>query len=546
MDAAGLAVQHRPGLARLVAAVRRLMVWGVRRFVPPGLWRRRELVLARRAMADAAVQPPTGPVVLMMSFRAWTTHLAWETTIAQALRERGARCFFFFCGGGLPICEMGWPVRNSGEPCRFCSRFTGGMIDAARFPKITLNDLVPLEERVSIMAATRSGGDSGSGQEGGSPDFGAQIEPSLLWFFRSGTVPGTEQAGRARRDFAGGAAVMAVAAKRVLDRVRPDVVVMLNGMFYEERIVREAAAARGVRVVSYESGAQRGTLFFSGRAEVPAVEYDIGDLFDEGPEVALTHDEDERLEALLKGRRGGGQLIRRYYDRPRAPAAGTRPHLVALFTNVSWDTAVVGRGHAFASMTEWILETIRLLGDRSDVELAIRVHPAESRWPGLESRERVSELLAGKLPSIPANVRIIAPEAPIDSYALAERADTVLVFSSTVGLEAAAMGKPVCVAGLTHYRGKGFTVDADSAEHYARLLGDLSWARPDPQRRARARRYAYLFFHRAMIPFAAVAERIPTEPEFRYSSVYELRPGRDRALDLICDGILTGSPLRLP
>lgn len=518
------------------------MRWFVVRFLS-GALRRPELAQARIVMADAPSQPATGPKVLIMTFRAWTSHVAWETTIAQALRLRGARCEFFFCGGGLPICEIGWPADEAAKPCLSCGAYVAGMIDAAKFPRHSLDELVPEAERQAIDTEVRE-----TSRRAGEVTFRGRaldplVEGSLTWFFRTGALPETEEVARARQDFRIGAATMATAAPRLLDAVAPDVVVLVNGLFYEDRIVREEALARELRVVSYEVGAQAGTLFFSDAT--PAAYGDITDLWERDADLPLGKDEERALDAVLQTRRSGAGLSRRYYSRRR----GLRPRegapLVAVFTNVSWDTAVSGETYAFDSMFAWVAETIRIAARHPELEFVIRAHPAESRWPGLESREPLSGFVRDTFPTLPPNVRFVPSEEALDSYALVDAADVVSVFSSTVGLEAAAGGKPVCVAGKTHYRGRGFTTDVTTAAEYDALFDDLAWTEPDPAKIERARRYAHLFLCRAMVPFPAVVEEEPSEPVFTFSSVTELAPGRDPYLDLVCEGILEHAPLQL-
>jgi lipid A disaccharide synthetase len=94
----------------------------------------------------------------------------------------------------------------------------------------------------------------------------------------------------------------------------------------------------------------------------------------------------------------------------------------------------------------------------------IRIHPAETKLSGRESREQMIEALAKRIPMFPANVTVIPPEENTSTYELMQEADIGLVYSSTTGLEMAMLGKPVVVAARTHYRGKGFTIDVSRLE----------------------------------------------------------------------------------
>jgi hypothetical protein len=109
-------------------------------------------------------------------------------------------------------------------------------------------------------------------------------------------------------------------------------------------------------------------------------------------------------------------------------------------------------------------------------------------------------------------------------------------------------GIPVIVAGEAWIRNKGLTTDAASADDYFRILATLPLrARmPEPVVR-RARKYAYHFFFRRMIPIDQV-EPTGGQPQFRLAlgTVDDLLPGRSAGLDVICDGILRGTPFVYP
>ena len=531
MDALTLAVQRYPRTSQVVRLTRRAMAAPVRVLRPHGVVRR-EVRQARRVMADAPPQPTTGPKVLIVSYRAWATHNAIETTIAQALRLRGARCEFLYCGGGLPICEMGWPAKNGGHPCGPCSGHVGRVLGAARFPTLTLDELVPADERARLARTDL-------------PPVDEAIDIAVMWYFRSGMLDRADpEVAAATHAFRITSAIMEIAAERLLDRVRPDVVVLLNGKFIEERRIADAARRRGIRVFTYEIGTQRGTVVCSTDSDIPAVELNIDDLWAARADIDLGQDEERELDVALAARRGGGGGSQQYYRAVRGVDRATDRPLVAVFTNVSWDTAVIGKDAGAGSMFEW-LDDILAAAEGSPFEIVVRVHPAETRLPALVTREQVAVLLQGRQQSLPTNVRVVPPEEPLDTYALIDAADAVMVFSSTVGLEAAALGKPVAVAGGTHYRGRGFTLDLTNRGEVAGLLRDDAWMSADQARTARARRYAHAFLCRAMVPFRAVEDESFGDPVFRYDSVAELAAGRDAELDAICAGILTGRPVRV-
>ena len=130
---------------------------------------------------------------------------------------------------------------------------------------------------------------------------------------------------------------------------------------------------------------------------------------------------------------------------------------VILFTNLVWDSAVIGMDIGFSSILDWVETTVREFEQHPEHTLVIRIHPAETKLSGRESREQMIEALAKRIPVFPSNVTVIPPEENTSTYELMQEADIGLVYSSTTGLEMAMLGKPVVVAARTHYRGKGFT-----------------------------------------------------------------------------------------
>ena len=131
---------------------------------------------------------------------------------------------------------------------------------------------------------------------------------------------------------------------------------------------------------------------------------------------------------------------------------------------------------------------------KQGVNLIVRVHPGELLGAGHPSIEIVKETL----PELPPHVRLIAPDSALNTYDLISIADVGLVYTTTVGLEMAMRGLPVIVAGQTHYRGKGFTLDPATLEDYYSLL-DHVVEKPEDYRLTqnqidRAWHYAYVFF----------------------------------------------------
>ena len=170
----------------------------------------------------------------------------------------------------------------------------------------------------------------------------------------------------------------------------------------------------------------------------------------------------------------------------------------------------------------------------------------------MPSRQPVVDEIRSQFPTLPDNVFVIPPESPISTYVAMMRCNAVVIYGTKTGVELTSEGIPVIVCGEAWIRNKGLTTDARSPEEYFSLLDAL----PGPGRLRqetidRARRYAYHFFFRRMIPLEGIAPAsgvIARQVKYRVGveTIDELKPGRDLGLDVICEGILTGKPFTFP
>jgi hypothetical protein len=93
----------------------------------------------------------------------------------------------------------------------------------------------------------------------------------------------------------------------------------------------------------------------------------------------------------------------------------------------------------------------------------------------------------------------------VNTYDLMELTRLGLVYTTTTGLEMVMNHIPVIVAGQTHYRGRGFTIDPQDWEAYFGRI-DESISSPSishvkSEQVELAWRYAYLFFFVYPLPF---------------------------------------------
>ena len=186
------------------------------------------------------------------------------------------------------------------------------------------------------------------------------------------------------------------------------------------------------------------------------------------------------------------------------------------------------------------------MAGRPDDALVIRLHPAEVKLPGKQTREPLAGRPRARAvgPTCPPTSAWSSPRDPISSYPLMEASDLGLVYTSTTGLELALAG----IAGRS-WRGRPTTGRRASPSTSTSPDG---FRRPPSTRcsttRRRhapdsdlARRYAHLFFFETPVAGPGVEEHVPgLARHHRRRPAPTWRPAPTTAVDRICDGILHG------
>jgi hypothetical protein len=148
---------------------------------------------------------------------------------------------------------------------------------------------------------------------------------------------------------------------------------------------------------------------------------------------------------------------------------------VLLALNSPWDTAALGLHEVFDSTAQWILETVRSVLDKTSAQVIVRQHPGE-RFAMHRSSDDYGELLRNNFGS-DSRITFIAATDPINSYELLERVSVVVVYTSTIGVEAAAKGKVVLTASSSYYSAMGFVWAATEFSAYQNSLVNAAAAR---------------------------------------------------------------------
>jgi hypothetical protein len=244
------------------------------------------------------------------------------------------------------------------------------------------------------------------------------------------------------------------------------VLVVPGGVLLASGVYLQTAHQEGARAATFDTGLGWTVVCTSG---VAAQQTDLVRAFamlpDEprGNDAAIVDAAREEFE-----RRRSGTDATSYQQASAEVVTSHEPDNILVPLSVMFDTAALGRHHLFMDSREWLVETIATVLRATDSPVIVRQHPSERR--ALErSRFDARAILAEAFGSSP-QVRFVPAEDPSNTYDLLEESRLVLPFVSTIGIEAAALGRPVVVGGAVYYANLGFVWAPSTRAEYVDVV----------------------------------------------------------------------------
>jgi len=527
--------------------------WGELLQAEPGLW------------ASARADAQGGPRVLMATSIGSYAHAATlESALSAALTFRGADVHALLCDGALTACaecdaslypDLRRFARDgpSRDLCRNCFDPAARVYGQLGITVHRYSDWLTAEDRAHAhhLASTTPQESIKSYTLDGLV-IGEHAYAGTLRFFATGSLDGEPTGEAVLRRYLESALLTAFASRRLFRTVGFSSAVFTHGIYVPWGIVGEVARQEGVHVSTWNVAYRKRRFIFSHDDTYHHT------LLNEPREhwetLDLSQAQERELMQYLASRRDGlfDWIV---FHRPPKEDPKELPSLlgfdpsrpiIGLLTNVSWDAQLHYPANAFTSMLDWLVQTCRYFAGRPDLQLLIRVHPAEiSGFP--PSRQPVLEELRKVIPSLSDNIVVVPPESSLSTYALMSLCNSVIIYGTKTGVELTSRGIPVIVAGEAWIRNKGLTCDASSPDEYFRILDQLpSPGRLDDRQTARARRYAYHFFFNRMIPLPFIEPKAGNAIyRLNLGTLRHLLPGESEGLDAICRGILGRTPFLL-
>jgi len=378
---------------------------------------------------------------------------------------------------------------------------------------------------------------------------GALCLPGLRWILRRYNLLEDDATRFFLREYMLSAFSLAQRFEHFLDQTQPQVVVVFNGQFYPEATAKWVAKQRGLRVISHEVGLLPVTGFFTeGEATIYPIQ--IPDSFE------MSESQNARLDAYLEKRFQGNFSMAgvKFWPTMRgldadflAKAAHFR-QIVPVFTNVIFDTSQPHANTLFADMFAWLDLVLETAKNHPETLFVLRAHPDETRVRKA-SLETVAEWVESRRAAALPNLIFVAPQEYLSSYELIARAKFVMIYNSTIGLEASILGADVLCAGKARFTQYPTVFFPSPVPEYRAALENFLAAEKievPAEFRRNARRFLYYQLFRTSLPFG---EFLETGVRSTHAKLKLFDPRcllRAPAIQTVIKGLLTDGDFLLP
>ena len=500
----------------------------------------------------------TGAPVIFFKASTGIDDLSWNSGFhllaSWAFRLQGIPVVYFACDSGMSRCVLGTNRDNVNKepPCKSCvyqaktlytgvpSKVEGQRSQVTWFGYQRNTQITTAISNLSVQAMMTF--------EWQNIPLGALCLPGLRWVLRVHHLNDDESTRYLFREYILSAWNVAQKFDALLVQTQPRAVLVFNGQFFPEAAARFVALKRGLRVITHEVGFQPATAFFT-EGQATASPIPMPESFE------MNAEQNAKLDAYLAKRFQGDFTMAgikfwadmQGLDESFLKKAAGFKQIVPVFTNVIFDTSQPHANTVFEDMFDWLDLVLEEIQSHPETLFVIRAHPDELRVRK-SSRETVEGWVAARSVDKEPNVIFISPRETLSSYELILRSKFVMVYNSTIGLEAAIMGAAVLCAGkarFTQYPIVFFpqTIEAVRIKMNEFLSADLIDVPLEFKRNAR--RFLYYQLFKTSLPFGDFLEPSVRTTQSRLKSFTLDELVRAESVQVITNGVLKGGDFLL-
>jgi hypothetical protein len=513
-----------------------------------------------KQVAKQEPQPNGAPVVF---FKASTgiDDLSWNSGFhllaSWAFRLKGIPVAYFACNSGMSKCVLGTNRDNvyKDMPCKTCVYQSKNLykdvpnLTADRRPQTAVSGQssavvswfdferdAQLVSRISQLSLHEL-----SVFQFQNIPLGELCLPALRWILRIHHLNDDESTRYLLREYILSAWNIAQKFSKFLDETNPRAVIVFNGQFFPEATAKYIAQKRGIRVITHEVGLQPASAFFTD-GEATAYPIHIPDEFE------LDDEQNKKLDDYLAKRFQGDFTMAgikfwaemKGLDESFLQKASNFKQIVPVFTNVIFDTSQPHANTVFEDMFDWLDLVLEVIKKHPKTLFVIRAHPDELRVRKA-SRETVGGWVESNNVTDLPNVIYVAPNETLSSYELILKSKFVMIYNSTIGLEASIMGMPVLCAGKARFTQYPTVFFPQTMDEVRKKMEEFLMAEKievPAEFKRNARRFLYYQLFRTSLPFGEFLEPSvrTTQTKLKSFGLDELM--ESESVKVILDGVL--------
>lgn len=279
-----------------------------------------------------------------------------------------------------------------------------------------------------------------------------------------------------------------------------DAVICDHGIYIPQGIITDICKAKDIKIFTFNTGYRKKTFLF---AEGDSYHFAIPRDKQFNKKKYSDNQRFKALEYVKSREKGINDWV--FFQEKSSDFSlnfSKKNNNIALFPNVLWDADIHFEEGLFDNSIDWIVQSIRYLIKNTNKNIYLRVHPGEIKG-FISSRVRCDDLIPDDIKN---NERVIIfpAEHTINSYFLARKCEINVVYGSKIGIDLAALGHCVVVAGDCWTRGKDVTIDPKSRSEYFNYLSSNNLP---TKSLTRALDFAYYLYFEKLVKFDFVEKR---------------------------------------
>ena len=431
--------------------------------------------------------------VLVYSVYFLTPPLERDLEIASNHLDKGDEVYFLRCRRQLPSCLLN--TRHRKSICSYCIGKYDRGLKIAGIPRSNILEIPPLPSSgyPEIPDSFRDVDELQQFTYDGA-DIGMAVYNTLIWNFNKDYRFSTEQYKKEIKTELTMSVHVYQTAMDLLKKMKPDLVYFFNGRHSTTRPFLRACRKLGITLFTHE----RAGVFSRYQLIENSFPHDLDHVAGEIEPIweAGGKDREKIGEKFFQDRKN--RVVNAWFSFTEEQRQGMIPKgydknrkNVILFNStmqemegLPWFKNRIYKNEIDA--LEKILESFK--GD-DNIRFYLRIHPnlhEKFRKITPENNTQLREIM--EFDTRYENLHVIPPDSPIDSYALLEMGDVIIVFGSTMGAEATFWGKPSILAGSgAFYQSLDSCYKPETHEELVSLLkSDL-----EPKSRAECIKYGY-------------------------------------------------------